>query len=60
MADRPLVLTPIEYNILLALARAVGRVKTREQLLREVAEPGFRSARSIRRCARVLSAKKTW
>jgi len=39
--DKPLVLTPIEYEILLALARSAGRVKTREQLLVEVAERDF-------------------
>ena len=41
MAGKALVLTPVEYQILLALARAVGRVKTREQLLLEVAERDF-------------------
>src|SRR5207244_54639 len=35
------VLKPVEYQIVLALARAVGRVKTREQLLLEVAERDF-------------------
>jgi DNA-binding response OmpR family regulator len=39
--DRPLNLTPIEYDILLALARSAGRVKSREQLLLEVAERDF-------------------
>ncbi|MBL8209724.1 MAG: response regulator transcription factor [Bryobacterales bacterium] len=39
--DKPLVLTPIEYEILLTLARSAGRVKTREQLLVEVAERDF-------------------
>jgi two-component system response regulator CpxR len=38
---RPLILTPIEYDILLSLARSAGRVKTREQLLLEVAERDF-------------------
>jgi DNA-binding response OmpR family regulator len=38
---KPLVLTPIEYDMLLALARGVGRVKTREALLLEVAERDF-------------------
>ena len=41
MAGKALVLTPVEYQILLALARAVGRVKTREQLLLEVAARDF-------------------
>lgn len=36
-----LVLTPVEFDILLALARACGRVKTREQLLLEVADRDF-------------------
>jgi DNA-binding response OmpR family regulator len=34
-------LTPIEYDILLSLARAAGWVKTREQLLLEVADRDF-------------------
>ena len=37
----PLNLTPIEYDLLLALARARGRVKTREALLVEVADRDF-------------------
>lgn len=41
LGDRPLVLTPVEYDLLLSLARAAGRVKTREQLLLEVAERDF-------------------
>ena len=40
---RPLNLTPIEYEILWCLARAPGRVKTREQLLVEVADRDFES-----------------
>ena len=40
---QPLALTPAEYDILLLLARAVGRVKTREQLLVEVADRDFES-----------------
>jgi DNA-binding response OmpR family regulator len=40
---QPLVLTPIEYDILHALARSSGRVKSREQLLLEVAERDFES-----------------
>jgi DNA-binding response OmpR family regulator len=43
LAGTPLVLTAIEYDILLALARAAGRVKSREQLLLEVAERDFES-----------------
>jgi DNA-binding response OmpR family regulator len=43
LGDQPLVLTTVEYDILLSLARAAGRVKTREQLLLEVAERDFES-----------------
>jgi DNA-binding response OmpR family regulator len=39
--DRPLSLTPVEYDLLLALARAPGRVKSREQLLIEAADRDF-------------------
>ena len=41
LGDRALSLTPIEYDILLSLARAAGWVKTREQLLLEVADRDF-------------------
>jgi DNA-binding response OmpR family regulator len=41
MAGRALSLTPIEYDILLSLARAPGRVKSREQLLLEAADRNF-------------------
>jgi DNA-binding response OmpR family regulator len=34
--DVPLVLTAVEFDLLVALARARGRVKTRETLLEEV------------------------
>lgn len=34
--DHPLELTPVEYDLLAALVRAKGRVKTREQLLDEI------------------------
>lgn len=34
--DTPLTLTPVEFEILHSLARARGRVKTREQLLDEI------------------------
>jgi two-component system response regulator CpxR len=43
LGDQPLVLTAIEYDILLSLARSAGRVKTREQILLEVAERDFES-----------------
>jgi DNA-binding response OmpR family regulator len=39
--SQPLSLTPIEYDMLLALARSAGRVKSREQLLLEIAERDF-------------------
>jgi DNA-binding response OmpR family regulator len=41
IAGKPLTLTAVEYEILLSLARAAGRVKTREQLLLEVADRDF-------------------
>ncbi len=34
--DQALVLTPVEFDLLLSLARARGRVKSREQLLDEI------------------------
>jgi DNA-binding response OmpR family regulator len=34
--DQPLVLTPVEFEILHSLAKARGRVKSREQLLDEI------------------------
>jgi DNA-binding response OmpR family regulator len=41
--DQPLPLTPTEFDLLLALAQDCGRVKTREQLLLEVADRDFES-----------------
>ena len=38
LADRQVVLTPGEFDILVALAKAKGRVKTRDHLLEEVRE----------------------
>jgi len=38
---QPLTLTAVEFDLLLSLARASGRVKTRERLLLEVAERDF-------------------
>ena len=35
MGDQPLVLTPVEYDLLLALARSRGRVKSREALIED-------------------------
>ncbi len=34
--DQPVVLTPVEFELLLCLAKAKGRVKTRERLLEEI------------------------
>jgi len=36
-----LALTPVEYDLLLSLARARGRVKTRDQLLEEIRERDY-------------------
>ena len=41
--DQPLPLTPTEFDLLLSLARDCGRLKTREQLLLEVADRDFES-----------------
>ncbi len=41
MKGQPLSLTPTEFDLLLSLARDCGRVKSREQLLLEVAERDF-------------------
>jgi len=41
LAGEPLTLTTHEFDLLLALARAQGRVLSREQLLLEVAERDF-------------------
>ena len=41
LGDQPLVLTPVEFDLLLALVRAAGRVRTREQLLLDVADRDF-------------------
>lgn len=40
-ADKPLPLTAVEFDLLLSLARAPGRVKTREQLLEEVRDRDY-------------------
>jgi DNA-binding response OmpR family regulator len=39
--DEPLTLTPVEYDLLASLARARGRVKTREQLLEECRDRNY-------------------
>jgi DNA-binding response OmpR family regulator len=36
LCGHPIVLTPVEYELLLCLAKAAGRVKTREDLLNEI------------------------
>ncbi len=41
LVGQTLVLTAVEFDLLLSLARAAGRVKTRERLLIEVAERDF-------------------
>ena len=41
LAGQPMVLTRQEFDLLLSMARACGRVKTREQLLLEVADRDF-------------------
>ena len=38
LGDEPLALTPAEFGLLLSLAKAQGRVKTREQLIEDVAD----------------------
>ncbi len=41
IGDNPLELTPIEFNLLESLVKAKGRVKSREQLIEEVADRDF-------------------
>jgi len=41
VAGQPISLTAVEFDLLLSLAKACGRVKTRERLLLEVAERDF-------------------
>lgn len=41
LGDRPLSLTAVEFDLLLSLARAVGRVKSREQLLEEIRDRNY-------------------
>jgi DNA-binding response OmpR family regulator len=41
LGTQPLSLTAVEFDLLLCLARACGRVKTRERLLLEVADRDF-------------------
>jgi DNA-binding response OmpR family regulator len=41
LGDKPLALTPVEFDLLASLARAPGRVKTREALLEEIRERSY-------------------
>ena len=41
LRDQPLELTPVEFDLLLSLARAKGRVKTREALLDEIRDRNY-------------------
>jgi len=41
LGDQPLALTAVEFDLLLALAKAPGKVRTREQLLNEIADRNF-------------------
>ena len=41
LGDTPLKLTPVEYDLLLSLARAKGRVKTRDHLLEEIRDRDY-------------------
>ena len=41
LGDQPLELTPVEFDLLVSLMRAKGRVKTREALLDEVRERNY-------------------
>jgi DNA-binding response OmpR family regulator len=41
LGDQPLTLTPVEFDLLASLARARGRVKTREALLEEIRDRNY-------------------
>lgn len=41
LGDQPLTLTPVEFDLLLSLAKAKGRVKSREQLLDECRDRNY-------------------
>jgi DNA-binding response OmpR family regulator len=41
LGDQALYLTPVEFDLLLCLARSVGRVKSRDQLLEEIRERDY-------------------
>ena len=39
--DKPLVLTPVEFDLLVCLMRSKGRVKSREQLIEEIRDRNY-------------------
>jgi DNA-binding response OmpR family regulator len=41
LRDKPLNLTPVEFDLLTSLARGAGRIKTREQLLDEIRDRNY-------------------
>lgn len=41
LKEQPLILTPVEFDLLASLARARGRVKSREQLLEEIRDRNY-------------------
>jgi DNA-binding response OmpR family regulator len=41
LGDQPLTLTPVEFDLLCSLARARGRVRTREALLEEIRDRNY-------------------
>jgi len=41
LGDQPLTLTPVEFDLLVCLARAPGRVRSREQLLEEIRDRNY-------------------
>ncbi|MEW6304285.1 MAG: response regulator transcription factor [Verrucomicrobiota bacterium] len=41
LGDQPLTLTPVEFDLLLSLARARGRVKTRDALMEEIRDRNY-------------------
>jgi DNA-binding response OmpR family regulator len=41
LADQPVELTPVEFDLLACLMRARGRVKSREQLLEEIRDRNY-------------------
>lgn len=41
VGDRPIALTPVEFDLLVSLAKAKGRVKSREQLLDECRDRNY-------------------